>query len=122
MVAVWSASGARSARTVAGNCTVRVLAFEVCKSRKGTSSPDLVTVVSDGSEPAAWYPWGSIRLQPNPLATCSGELLTKSARSQPAWLPSLTSYQSSPEAPGARASPVAWLPCDRVASRPPEAV
>ena len=63
----------------------------VCTIRKGRSSPVLVTVVVDASDEAAsWYPWGSIRLQPNPLAAWSGVVTTKSLRSQPAWLPSLT--------------------------------
>ena len=86
-----------------GRRPVRVFVVDVCTTRNGTSSPVLVMVVVDASELGPiWYPCGSIKLQPKPLAACSGVLETKSDRTQPAWLPSLTWYQTLPAASGAR--------------------
>src|SRR6266850_1939059 len=81
IAAVWSATGAMSARSSPGNCTVSVSDVVVCRTRKGRSSPFLVTVVIDAlDEGATWYPCGSIRLQPAPLAAWSAVVTTKSDR------------------------------------------
>src|SRR2546423_3179486 len=80
-------------------------------------------VVSDGvDEGATVYPCGSIRLHPDPLAAWSGVVTTKSDRTQPDWLPSLTRYQTLPDASGARWSAVACRPWVSVANRALEAL
>src|ERR1700693_272703 len=104
-----------SARSWAGSCTVSVYVELVCSTRNGRSSPLFEMVVNDGpDEEATWYPCGSMRLQPRPLAAWSGVATTRSERTHPARVAAFTWYQTFPEASGARWSAIAWAPCERM--------